>query len=265
MQRYITKVLIVIFSVLMLVSCGEAAPTENANIAMTSVVGTMVASYFGTLTALAPVASSTPKIKSTFIPLPTNTFIHTSATPLASSTFVRYTATLGSVTPTGTLTTATSNPDALAVGCNNLYFIRDVTIPAGTVLRKNQDFTKTWKVQNIGTCNWMYQFTLVPVSADTFGAGSTKIQKMVIPNNWSELSVQMTAPNKAGTYTGYWRLANGASLFGATLVVSFVVADAPTPTPVPTNTNTLAPAPTATPTATQAPTDTPTPTPTPTP
>ena len=256
MQK-ISKVLIVILIVLTLAACGGATPAADVNVPMTSVVNTMVASYFETVTALAPPLTDTPVSTQTFIPLPTATQFRT-PTPLPSATFVYYTATLGSLTPTGTLITATINPDALAVGCNNLYFIRDVTIPAGTVLKKNQDFTKTWKVQNTGTCNWLYQYILVPLG-DSFGGGSPKIQKLVKPDSWSELSVDVTAPNKPGTYTSYWRLSNGQSMFGATLALSFVVADQPTSTPVPsiTNTFTLVPS--------ETPSETPTPTPTPTP
>jgi hypothetical protein len=145
------------------------------------------------------------------------------------------------------LATATVNPSLLAVGCNNLAFIRDVTIPAGTVIKKNQDFTKTWKVQNTGTCNWMYQYGLVLLSGDRYGGKDTKIQRLVTVNDWSEVSVNMTAPNKPGKYTNYWRMTdlNGV-MFGATLSVSFVVAEPPTQTAAPTITKTSAPVPTFT-------------------
>jgi hypothetical protein len=181
------------------------------------------------------------------------------------------------------LPTATVNSDALAVGCNNLAFIRDVSIPAGTVIGKGQEFTKTWKVQNTGTCDWMYQYTLVLVGGDAYGGASTKIQKRVPVWSWSEITIELQAPKKPGTYTSYWRLSNGQSLFGATLTVSFVVRDATptavpptatlspttgptaTPTPSPTTGPAATPTFTYTPTSTQAPTETPTPTPTSTP
>jgi hypothetical protein len=165
----------------------------------------------------------------------------------------------------------------LAVGCNNLAFIRDVNVPAGTVFEKNREFTKTWKVQNTGTCDWMFQYSLVLVGGDAFGGVTTKIQKRVPVSSWSELTVDLKAPKKPGTYTSYWRLSNGQSLFGATLTVSFVVQDAtptavpPTatlsPTTGPTATPTFSPTtgPTATPTFTYTPTYTPPPTETPTP
>ncbi|MBC7877693.1 MAG: hypothetical protein H7Y59_11040 [Anaerolineales bacterium] len=254
----------------MLVSCAGQAPTEEVNVIMTDAINTMVVSFFETQTALVTPVTATSTVTQT--PFPTVT-LFPSATSLVSPTFIYYTATLGSLTPgtptvTGTPPTATVNPGALAVGCNNLAFIRDVTIPAGTVIVKNKGFTKTWKVQNTGTCNWMYQYGLVLLSGDRYGGKDIKIQKLVTVDDWSELSIHMTAPKKAGTYTSYWRMTNlDGIMFGATLVVSFVVVDSATSTSVPTATstitNTVAPAPTSSFTFTPVPTNTETPTPTP--
>ncbi len=265
MQKNITKLLAATLIIIMLTSCEYATPTPEVDTEMTAAIDTMVASVFDTQTALVTPATitSTPS----YTPFPTVTPFYTPVS-LASPTFVYFTPTLGSLTPgsptpTGTLATATINPNLLGVGCNNLFFIRDVNIPAGTVLRKNQDFTKTWKVQNTGTCDWLYQYSLVLLSGEAFGDQSTKIQKLVKVNDWTELSVNMTAPNKAGTYTSYWRLSNGQGMFGATLVLSFIVADPPTATKVPASTNTSAPVPTSTFTFTPLPTETPSETPTP--
>ena len=107
-----------------------------------------------------------------------------------------------------------------------MIFIRDVTVPAGTVVKPNEDFVKTWKVQNTGTCPWLYQYSLISVSGGDFGAGQIKLQKMVQVDDWSELSAPLTAPRSPGTYVSYWRLADAdGKMFGATLVVSFVVAE----------------------------------------
>jgi hypothetical protein len=267
MQKISSKLLAVTLIMFLLSSCGDATPSPDLNAEMTAAVSTMVASIFGTQTAM--VTPVTPTATQTYTPFPTITPFY-STTPVASATYIYYAATLGSLTPgsatpTGTQATATVNPGLLGVGCNNLYFIRDVTIPAGTVLQKNQDFTKTWKVQNNGTCDWLYQYSIVLLSGDAYGGKSTKIQRLVKVNGWTELSVSMTAPSKPGTYTSYWRLSNGQSMFGSTLAVSFVVSGPPTSTSAPTITNTSAPIPTNTITFTPAPTDTPTETPTATP
>jgi len=213
---------------------GEAAPTEDVNAIMTAGVGTMVASFFETQTAMVTPATTTPTETQT--PFPTVTQFST-PTLFVSPTLVYYTPTLGPTstpgtpTPTGTLPTATINPSTLSNGCNNLAFIRDVTIPSGTVLTRGQNFTKTWKVQNTGTCEWLYLYSLVLIGGDPFGAGPTRISKLVAVGDWSEVSINMDAPKQGGTYTSYWRMADAdGNLFGSTLAVSFVVTEA-TPTP----------------------------------
>jgi hypothetical protein len=170
-----------------------------------------------------------PTSTATIMPLPSSTVIYPTATlgSTLTPTYIYFSATPSTrtVTPTGTLPTATVNSSALAVGCNNLAFIHDVSIPSGTVIEKGQDFKKTWKVQNTGTCNWMYQYSLVSAGGDTLGGQPTKIQKSVPVWSWSELSINLEAPKKPGTYTSYWRLSNGQSAFGATLTISIVVKD----------------------------------------
>ena len=218
MKKYLTTILIVILIAVILTACtGEEPPTEGADVLMTSVVGTMVASFQDTQTAMytPPVPTST----ATYKPTPSPTVKYPTATlgPTLTPTYIYYSATPGTITPTGTLPTPTVNSASLAVGCNNLAFIRDVSVPAGTIMEKGREFTKTWKVQNTGTCDWMYQYTLVPVGGDTFGGVNTKIQKRVSVWDWSEITVDLVAPKKPGTYTSYWRLSNGQSLFGATL------------------------------------------------
>lgn len=210
------------------VSCGEAgAPvTEDVDMLVTAGVGTMVASFFGTQTALVTPATITPL--PTLTPLPSFTPYPTS-TPLPSATFTFYTATFsvptsGLPTVTGTLPTATVNSLSLANGCNNLAFIRDVNLPAGTVVGKEEEITKVWKVQNTGTCEWKFQYRLDFLSGDDLRASGDYIRKQVAVWDWSEVSISFTSPRKPGTYTSYWRMVDGdGKMFGATLVVSFVV------------------------------------------
>jgi len=271
MKKYLISILFVTLIVTILTACtGEEIPTEGVDVLTTSAVGTMVASFFGTQTAM--YTPPVPTFTATYTPFPTPTINYPTAAlgPTLTPTFIYYSPTPGTITPTGTLPTPTVNSASLAVGCNNLAFIRDVSVPAGTIIEKGREFTKTWKVQNTGTCDWMYQYSLVPLGEETFGGVSTKIQKRVSVWSWSEITVDLQAPKKPGTYTGYWRLSNGQSMFGETLAVSFVVKDVlptsvpPTATLSPTNVPTATPTPTYTPIPTEAPTQSPTPTPTPT-
>lgn len=269
MKKYLSSILIMILIASILTACtGEATSTESPEAMMTSVVGTMVGAFFASQTAMytPPAPASTPL--PTIVALPSSTIIYSTPTlgPTPTPTYIYFSATPGTITPTGTLATATVNAASLAVGCNNLAFIRDVNVPSGTVVKPEQEFKKTWKVQNTGTCDWMYQYSLVSAGGDILGGEATKIQKLVSVWSWSELSMSFVAPKKPGTYTSYWRLSNGQSAFGATLTVSIVVPAPPTATPTATQTPTQTPiqTPTQTPTQTSTPTETPTPTQTPT-
>jgi hypothetical protein len=233
MKKYLTSILIMILIAVILTACtGEESPTESTDVLMTSAVGTMVASFFGTQTAMytPPAPTSTP----TYTPLPSPTVIYPTATlgPTPTPTYIYYSATPGTIIPTGTLPTPTVNSASLAVGCNNLAFVRDVNIPSGTVFEINQAFTKTWKVENTGTCDWKPLYILVSAGGDTLDGETMRIQKSVQVGSWSELSVELNAPKEPGKYTSYWRLSDGQNMFGATLGVTIVVENvAPTTTP----------------------------------
>lgn len=230
MNKILYKTLVIFLASMLLVSCGgTASPTQDVNAVMTAAINTMVASFFTTQTASVPLA--TPTLAPSLTPVPTATIVYPTATlpPPPTAVIIYSTPVLGTAVPTltlgtpGTFVTATVNPVSLGSGCNNLAFIRDVTIPAGTTLKPGENFTKTWKVQNTGTCPWMYQYRMVLVSGEEFSAGSTKLDRQVTVNDWSEISLNMDAPNKEGTYTAYWRLSDGVNAFGATLVLTFQV------------------------------------------
>jgi hypothetical protein len=168
MKLNLKLVSVILLIPILLTACGGAAPTP-VSIDMTAGVNTMVASFFGTQTAQA--ATIAAQATATFTPAPptaTYTLPPPTALPLPSPTIVYYypSSTPAYNTPTwiplatGTLFTSTVIPSALAYGCNNLAFIRDVDYPSGTVVKPGESFYKTWKVMNNGTCDWKYQYTL---------------------------------------------------------------------------------------------------------
>jgi hypothetical protein len=140
------------------------------------------------------------------------------------------------VTPTGTYYTPTANPSTLAYGCNNLSLLGDVTVPSGTEFKPGEEFTKTWKVANTGTCEWSLGYRLVFVSGSDMEGNGGRPNNPIPAGKWTQLSVHLTAPNKEGTYSGNWQLSDGAGHnFGSTLGVKIVVKKAsvaPTNTPV---------------------------------
>jgi hypothetical protein len=209
----------------LLISCGGQPPasaTPDMNALLTQSIGTLSASFFMTQTAMVTPATNTP--------LPTPSPLATS-TPLSLPSPLP-SATQGiiyvypSVTVTGTVYTPTTNPSSLAYGCNNLGFIRDVTIDSGTEMAAGEKFTKTWQVANTGTCDWLSGYSLVPVSGTNFAEDPVRINNAPVPpKEWRQISVNMYAPKDEGTYTQYWQMSDGAghtfgSLLGVTIKVT---------------------------------------------
>ncbi len=216
-------IFIVLISVL-LISCGgqpPASPTPDMNALLTQSIGTLSASFFLTQTAIVPTATNTPLPTPT--PLPTNTPLPLPS-PLPSAT-QGYVYVIPSVTVTGTVYTPTTNPSTLSYGCNNLGFIRDVTIDSGTEMSAGEKFTKTWQVANTGTCDWLNGYRLVPVSGTNFAEDPVKINNAPVPpKEWRQISVNMYAPKDPGTYTQYWQMSDGAGhTFGSLLGVTIKV------------------------------------------
>lgn len=121
------------------------------------------------------------------------------------------------VVPTPVPATNTPLPTATAVSyCDWITFVKDVTIPDGTILSPGDTFTKTWRLKNRGTCTWTPDYMLVFTGGDQLG-GTTAVRlpAYVVPGQTVDVSVTLTAPNAAGGYTGYWMLRSpSGALFG---------------------------------------------------
>lgn len=122
--------------------------------------------------------------------------------------------------PTATFTvtsippTNTPPPTATKASyCDWVSFIKDVTIPDGTKLSLGETFTKTWRLQNRGTCTWTPDYMLVFVNGDQMG-GTTAVRlpANVAPGQIVDVSVTLTAPDKRRNYVGYWMLRNPSGL-----------------------------------------------------
>ena len=219
--------LVVIISVLVLSACGAAAATGT------------------------PTSTSTPvDIPALF-------------TEAAQTVFAQLTQQAPTLTPTPRFTNTPTLPPATAVTpsatvqkCEDSAFVSDVTIPDGTQMAVNQHFTKTWRVQNTGTCTWITTFYLGFAYGELMG-GQTKVQLVsaVAPGQTVDLSVSLVVPNKTGKLTGVWSLFDDkGNTVGRTLTV---VVNVGVPSSTPTVGLTGTPGSTAT--STLTPTVTPTP------
>jgi hypothetical protein len=221
------KILFVASAILVLLAgCKKAEPTPSADTVLTSVALTVDASLSAT-----PEASATATATTT----PTET-----ATPTASPT-----AEATQAAPTQ------ENTAPPAGNCDAATFAEDVSIPDGTQLAPDTDFIKTWKILNSGSCTWNKDYAVVFVDGSDMNGDSPTYLTVdaVSPGSVVDISVEMTAPDSTGKFTGYWRMQNAEGVaFGDTFYVEIEVVKAgETKTPTPTTDTT-----TLTPTATEA-------------
>ena len=126
------------------------------------------------------------------------------------------TATPVPATSTPVHPTNTAAPTAVAY-CDWVAFVKDVTIPDGTELAAGEVFTKTWRLQNRGTCTWTSDYMLVYTSGDQMGSTTAvRLPGNVAPGQTLDVSVTLTAPAVNGYQRSYWMLRNpSGALFGA--------------------------------------------------
>jgi len=127
--------------------------------------------------------------------------------------------------------TATEEP-APSECSHEAEFVADVTIPDDTVIDPGQSFTKTWRLQNSGTCTWTTSYELAFVTGEQMAAPqSVNLNESVSKEVGIEISVDFTAPTEPGTYASVWQLRTpDGTLFGSKYYVQIVVAD-PNDTP----------------------------------
>jgi Ig-like domain from next to BRCA1 gene len=188
---------------LLLISCAPApsAPTPDIGLIQTSAAQTVVSNF--TLTALV-----------TDTPIPTATATQT--LPAVSGTPVTLTPTLlpGGVTATPLLC------DALIYDAKTV----DVNVPDNTSMQLGQEFVKTWRVRNNGSCTWGAGYGLVFSYGDRLAGVAQPFTGAVAPNQEVEVSVNFTAPTKAGVYTSAWQMANASGIpFPRPIYVKIVV------------------------------------------
>jgi hypothetical protein len=223
-QTYAINMLLA--AALLLAACGsrqsDASPTPNVTQAYQTVEARLTE-----LAAKTPPASPTPA--------PTNT-------PPATPTLPPPTAT-NTTAPTNTSAVVVNSCDIAAAG-NPI----DVTIPDGTQMAPGQNFTKTWRLQNAGTCTWTTSYSVAYFSGEAMSATQNiPFPNEVAPGQSVNISVDMIAPLNPGTYQGNWKLRNASNTYfgigsvGTPFWVSITVVGSLTAGPSPTAGTTITP------------------------
>jgi len=115
--------------------------------------------------------------------------------------------------PLSTASTTTSN--SAQSNCDLAEFL-DETIPDSTIYAPGAKFIKTWTLRNAGTCTWTAQYALVFLSGNAMGASAAQafMANPIKPGDKVTVSVQLTAPQVAGTYRADFKLRNaGGAIF----------------------------------------------------
>lgn len=116
------------------------------------------------------------------------------------------------VPPTSTpepSTTGTAFAVSPAACRDSAILVEDVTYPDNTRVNAGETFTKTWKLQNTGTCPWS-GYTVAFVDGDRMNAPDSVPVPETPPKATVEVSVQLTAPSADKIYRGNFRLQNAA-------------------------------------------------------
>jgi hypothetical protein len=196
---------IVLIGLLLATSCAPATPAEptpDVNSIRTSAAYTVVAEF--TLTAAVFTPSPLP---------PTETLVPD----------------VPSETPTQGLTT---DPTLAALGttaalCDDYTFDAatvDVTIPDGTPMTLNQEFVKTWKIRNTGTCSWGDGYGLIYSHGERMSGQPVPLAVVVQTGQEIEVSVNFKAPGRIGEFVSAWTMSNANGLpFGKAIFVKIIV------------------------------------------
>jgi hypothetical protein len=188
----------VILISILIAACGspntsQQEPTPDVAVIRTSAAGTVVSQFTLTAAAFTPTPAA-----------PTET-----AAPEETGT--ASTAALATQTQPGVqVTNAQGTTVAL---CDSLEFVADVNIPDDTNMSPGQDFLKTWRVKNTGSCPWGEGYELVYADyANDMDGQPQPLTEVVQPGQEVEISVQFTAPSEIGNYLSAWQMENPAGV-----------------------------------------------------
>lgn len=140
------------------------------------------------------------------------------------------------IPPTHPVPTATPLPTINAILLANptptitcqdvLTFIKDVTIPDGSIVKPGDSLDKQWEVENNGSCNWETGYTIRLIGGDAMGADS--IQDLFPARSGTKTTIRIvfTAPEEQGNYRSAWQAYNPEEVpFGDPFYIDISVSD----------------------------------------
>jgi hypothetical protein len=200
----IKKIVLFLALASLLYACGPTAPvapTIDVDAIHTAAAETVIAEFTQTARAVPPSSAATATAPVTLTPEPT-----TQPTQTAIPTNNPFES-----TPT-------------EIPCDDAIWVADVTVPDGTEMTPGQDFVKTWKVRNTGSCTWGTGYSAIFAYGEKMNGVAEPLTGAVAPGEEVEISVRFKAPDNAGEYASTWRMANASNIpFGQNVFVLIVV------------------------------------------
>ncbi len=85
----------------------------------------------------------------------------------------------------------------------------DVNIPDDTIMQPGQEFSKTWRLINAGTCAWNSSYQVIWYWGEQMSsAASYPLEGETAPGKPADITVNLIAPQKPGVYQSNWKLRN---------------------------------------------------------
>ncbi len=159
-----------------------------------------------------------------------------SVTPQPSLTVTNLPTSAPSLTasppPSETVTLSSGTPKAGTV--NQAQWVAQ-SIADDTIFAPGEVFTTTWTLKNTGTSTWTTGYLLHYFSGDAFGAPKEiPMSKAVLPGGEIDISIQMKAPAKPGSYRTDWVMSTeNRADFKEPVYLKIKVVAPVTPTPTP--------------------------------
>ncbi len=189
---------------------GDLVATEYAKLAATATYLSFASKVAQIQTEIARQTQGLPP-QSVTPPAVTQVTPQDSPTPEPSQTPVPSQTPLPTAIPS-----ATRSVTPVPVPCNRAEFVKDVSIPDGTVVNAGSKFNKVWRLRNSGGCAWTKSYALSFVKGDQMsGASPQSLGVSVPPGQTVDVGVELKAPSNVGAYTGEWMLRDSyGAVFG---------------------------------------------------
>lgn len=185
-------------------ACGPTAPVEptfSVSAIHTFAAETVIAEFTQTARAVPPTSAAT-------------------ATEAVTATVEETTQPTATAAPTNNPFETTPTQ----IICDDAKWVEDVTVPDGTQMSPGQDFVKTWKIKNTGSCTWGTGYAPIFAYGEKMGGIAEPLTGAVAPGEEVEISVRFKAPTNTGEFSSTWRMANASNIpLGENVFVLIVV------------------------------------------